>query len=424
MSFYAKSLSGTPTLITAFNDGYYNEVTFTTEWVRYEYTFTAGTNVTGSGFNLLTYASFPSTSASADLLVWGVQLVQGSTAKDYQKTETRLNIPRLDYSNGTCPSLLVEPQRTNLLTYSSSFDNGAWTPQTISVSANATTSPDGTTTAETLTPSGSGAYDNRVYQTNSVTSGAVYTLSVWAKSSASNAKLTLGLQNHGGQVFSITNEWERYSVAVTALSTGGNFNIYAGDVTPTTGVVNSSNVVTIWGAQLELGSYASSYIPTTSASVTRNADVISKTGISSLIGQTEGTLFVDLGLIKSGPLGADFGSIDDGTSQNRIHFFLNTSNKYGIYSEKLGATQWYFVSSVSPTGNDKLAIAYANNDVVLYINGTQVGSSNTFSVPATSAFRLNDRYDNAVKADVMQIKAEALWKTRLTNTQLAQLTSI
>jgi hypothetical protein len=52
--------------------------------------------------------------ASQSVYAWGSQLVEGSVAKDYQKTETRLNIPRLDYSNGTCPSLLVEPQRTNL----------------------------------------------------------------------------------------------------------------------------------------------------------------------------------------------------------------------------------------------------------------------------------------------------------------------
>jgi len=374
------------------------------------------------------FLSFPTNrillSQNGSIYVFGWQLVEGSTAKDYQKTETRLNIPRLDYSNGTCPSLLVEPQRTNILTYSSSFDNAAWTPQTISVSANATTSPDGTTTAETLTPSGSGAYDNRVYQTHSVTSGAVYTLSVWAKSSASNAKLTLGLQNHGGQVFSITNEWERYSVAVTALSTGGNFNIYAGDVTPTTGVVNSSNVVTIWGAQLEAGSYATSYIPTTSASVTRNADVISKTGISSLIGQTEGTLFCDV--LTS--------SIELGDYQTFVSVYGNGNNRVVIGKEQGTSNLFYYVNSngsvtfqiiTKPLGSYKIALAYKNGDSCLYINGVSVFTTSNavnFSTTLTD-FYINQR-PTGFEIGTLNMNSAALWTTRLTNDQLTALTTL
>lgn len=334
------------------------------------------------------------------------------------------NIPRLDYSNGTCPSILVEPQRTNLALYSSSFDNANWTAQTTSVSANATTAPDGTTTADTLTPSGSGAYDNRVYQTHTVTNGAVYTLSVWAKSSASNAKLTLGLQNHGGQVFTITDQWERYSVAVTALSTGGNFNIYAGDVTPTTGAVNSSNVVTIWGAQLEAGSYATSYIPTTSASVTRNADVISKTGISSLIGQTEGTLFVD------------FYNYANNTTQQGTPMQISASGFYtdAIYFEQYlgnwycavwnGGNQQFLASAGTLSeGWHKLAVAYKTNDIAYYVDGNLIATDTSASIPTCSQVYLGINGLSAFP-EQMGIKAAALWKTRLTNAQLATLTTI
>jgi hypothetical protein len=334
---------------------------------------------------------------------------------------------------------LVEVVPYNLFQYSQDFTNGVYSPNNITATANQTTAPDGTLTADKLTEDTSNSF-HRIVQ--SATGTGTYTISYYVKANGrtrvaiftpptdvgfnllTDEVINIGYGTSGASIENVGNDWHRVSLTFAA---SGSASCYIG-------LMNNSNQVTytgdgtsgiyVWGAQLEAGSYPTSYIPTTSASVTRNADVISKTGISSLIGQTEGTIFVDLGLIKSGPLGADFGSIDDGTSQNRIHFFLNTSNQYGIYSEKLGATQWYFVSSVSPTGNDKLAIAYANNDAVLYINGTQAGSTNTFSVPATTAFRLNDRYDNAVKADVMQIKAEALWPTRLTNTQLAQLTTI
>ena len=414
ISAYVKSNTGSSQTFRLFscNSLTSSNLTATTEWQRFEFTFTSTTDIIHG-------ISRNSSNATADLLVWGAQIVEGSVAKDYQKTETRLNIPRLDYSNGTCPSILVEPQRTNLLTYSSSFDNADWTAQTTIVSANATTAPDGTTTADTLTPSGSSAYDNRVYQTHTVTNGAVYTLSVWAKSSASNAKLTLGLQNHGGQVFSITDQWKRYSVAVTALNTGGNFNIYAGDVTPTTGVVNSSNVVTIWGAQLEAGSYATSYIPTTSASVTRNADVISKTGISSLIGQTEGTLFWDVDFQVVANNDAIF--IKDNASYDTFVFMQKESSGIiacGYYGS--GALQARIESSAVPTGRYKIAFAYKNNDFVMYLNGTQVGTDTSGTVSG-----LMDYFDlHWTESGCNNAYAAALWKTRLTNTQLAQLTTL
>lgn len=353
------------------------------------------------------------------LYIWGAQLNEGAL-KPYQKTETRLNIPRLDYSNGTCPSILVEPQRTNLLTYSSSFDNAAWTTQTISVTSNSTTAPDGTLTADTLTPSGSILFDNRVYQPQSVTNGVVYTLSVWAKSSVSNAKLTLALRNYGGQVFDITDQWERYSVQVTAGLLGGNFNIYAGDVTPITGAVNSSNVVTIWGAQLEAGSYATSYIPTTSASVTRNADVISKTGISSLIGQTEGTLYADFfidNILNGGNFNAflirsDYNNLvqvvyyADGT----IQFLVITA---GVLQVNISA------SSYLTAGHHKFAVTYKNNDFAFYVDGNLIGTDTSGSVPNTSILDLTE-----MSGAKQRYNSFALWKTRLTNTQLAQLTTI
>ena len=393
----------------------------------YRFSLTTATAITPStiymGLGQSNSETYTGNGTSA-IAFWGAQLNIGSTAKDYLRTETRLNIPRLDYSNGSCPSLLVEPQRTNLLTYSSSFDNsGAWTAQTTSVSANATTAPDGTTSAETLTPSGSVAYDNRVYQTQTVTGGAVYTMSVWAKSSASNAKLTLGLQNHGGQVFNITDQWERYSVAVTALDTYGNFNIYAGDVTPTTGTINSSNVVTIWGAQLEVGSYPTSYIPTTSAAVTRNADVISKTGISSLIGQTEGVVFMDINWQQKD--GVYFiNSISDGTTDNEIMmaFGSTDNNRLRFSIVNGGSASVSFDSTALASGRYKVAFAYANNDAVAYINGTQVFTDNTVSVPSTSEMKFL-RANNTLGYSGT-INASALWKTRLTNAELISLTTI
>ena len=92
LSFYAKSLSGTPTLYTAWNDDYVNEVTFTTDWVRYEYQYQYITHIQGSGLNLVTWTNLPTTSTSADLLVWGVQLEKASSLGAYIPNHTNAAI--------------------------------------------------------------------------------------------------------------------------------------------------------------------------------------------------------------------------------------------------------------------------------------------------------------------------------------------
>jgi hypothetical protein len=442
MSFYAKSLSGTPTLITAFNDGYYNEVTFTTEWVRYEYTFTAGTNVTGSGFNLLTFVSFPSTSASADLLVWGVQLVQGSTAKDYQKTETRLNIPRLDYSNGTCPSLLVEPQRTNEAPYSSSFDNAAWTKYQASITANNTTDPSGVLSADKFLDST--ANDIHATYAAFLISSAT-TISAYVKS-AEYTRVAISNLSDGGdvifnladgtivstpgnfvnsQIESLDNGW--YRISATTNGTSGYKAIgYS--------LVNNSNQTSfagtgtsglfIWGAQIEVGSYSTSYIPTTSASVTRNADVISKTSATALIGQTEGTIFGEFEVIpqKQDSMLCLMRDLAGGLYDD--FFYIRASSGVPAVSVRQGATTYVAINGTTALseGFHKFAFAYKQNDFAFYVDGVQIGTDNSGNVPTCNEIYLGnylDGFDREVSK-----KSFALWKTRLTNTQLAQLTSI
>jgi hypothetical protein len=451
MSFYAKSLSGTPTLITAFNDGYYNEVTFTTEWVRYEYTFTAGTNVTGSGFNLLTFVSFPSTSASADLLVWGVQLVQGSTAKDYQKTETRLNIPRLDYSNGTCPSLLVEPQRTNLFTYSSSFDNAAWTKNSVTITANATTSPSGVQDADKMILGNGSQVEPVAFQLLDTTANT-RTLTFFAKASEYNiAFARVGgsvtvpivlfelsgngsiLHNQNALSYSIEpleNGWYRCSMTYAhgiafAPNVGVCSPTYSVSATSVTSTGNGTSGIFIWGAQVEVGSYATSYIPTTSASVTRNADVISKTGISSLIGQTEGVIFYDFILSTTG---VDFTLANLYSSSNANSyslFYINPSNQVGVSMTNNGSTQCDIVVPTLALGRHRIAFAYKQNDFAVYVDGQLIATDTNGTIPTMDNFNLIgfNLAPSAYRQEV-NIYAAALWKTRLTNTQLAQLTTI
>lgn len=369
-------------------------------------------------------------SSSASFYAWGAQVVEGSVAKDYQKTETRINIPRLDYSNGTCPSILVEPQRTNLLLQSSSFSSLGWQNCCgASITSNSTISPSGIQDADTYGTSQSA----QLWQTVVASTNTTYTLSMWVKlGTATNlclvANNTAAWNTIGGQSFDSSNglntsTWTRISWTFNTPSIlpAGAINIHLGG-NAQTGLTQSTGTVYIWGAQLESGSYATSYIPTTSASVTRNADVISKTGISSLIGQTEGTLFWDV----QKQLGENDVrlNISDGTTNNWLFVGVEFSNYTRIYCNVGGVNQMNIYGAQLSNDFHKIAFAYKANDFVLYVDGVQVASHTSGSVPNCSRIDINAAYPTSGAFATNNNKAVALWKTRLTNTQLAQLTTI
>jgi hypothetical protein len=374
------------------------------------------------------YGTAGSPTAGDVTYLWGAQLVEGSAVKDYQKTETRLNIPRLDYSNGTCPSLLVEPQRTNLLTYSSSFDNAVWVKDNNGsgtlpvITANYATAPDGTMSADRAQFSnigGSGSASNYSMLIHfGLTLSSTGTATIYLKSNtSSNQEVLLYWAVGEGAVFTVTPEWQRFTLSNLSVgSTGLVLGTRGGSGSFFNGGDEVLDIL-VWGAQLEAGSYPTSYIPTTSASVTRNADVISKTGISSLIGQTEGSVFLDLDYTSNGT--NYLLQLGDNTT-NFIELYVAGGVLY--FSGYNGSAQWSISTAVS-TQHYKIAYAYKANDIVLYVNGTLIGTDTSAAIPTCSNLYLNQEFGGLYNQRQFY-NASALWKTRLTNTQLAQLTTI
>ena len=202
-----------------------------------------------------------------------------------------INIPRIDYTNGGCPSLLVEPQRTNLITYSEQFDNSSWFGDGLVVTANLTTSPSGIQNADLLTGNG---LNTQHYILTTVTQSAK-TYSVFAKMGSqryiqiltgdttaptANFDLQDGIANLVGSnstasIENYGNGWYR-CILQTNDSLAGDFYInFANSLTMNRfGATLSNGTVYVWGAQAEVASYATSYIPTVATSVTRNADVL------------------------------------------------------------------------------------------------------------------------------------------------------
>ena len=433
-SVYLKSATGANQNARIWIGATSQVVALTNEWQR----FTLTAVPTTATFDIQISTAI---SASIDVYAWGAQLVEGSTAKDYQKTETRLNIPRLDYSNGTCPSLLVEPQRTNLVTYSSSFDNAAWNKETgNSITSNTTISPSGIQDADTLTATNGNGMN--CYQVTPSLLTGTHTYSAYVKSNGTNLidlyvfAVGIGFASRGqinfsaetftvsiggtGMIENAGNGWYRISLTNTY-----NAFLSCGFLTDSTTGTRSVN---IWGAQLEAGSYPTSYIPTTSASVTRNADVISKTGISSLIGQTEGTLFVDVDFTHNNKGVYEYLAQVWEDNSNRILLYRSSNAKIGAYILRSGSIIYNFESLIVTNGKHKIAFVYKSGDIVFYIDGVAVNSS-TLSFTAFSSMSnydlgIHNASGSSIEIGDYPYSSAALWKTRLTNTQLASLTTL
>jgi len=202
--------------------------------------------------------------------------------------------PRFDHDpvTGESLGLLIEESRTNLLRYSEQFDQSVWAVGgTVSVVPNSALGPNGLMTADQITLGSTGA---RIGQFNLITTpGQTGTASVYLKNIDHVGQLTLRTGLAGGASYnlnlSLTSEWVRYELTTTHNGTQDvEFHIRETSANP-------SGSFLVFGAQLEEGSFPTSYIPTSGSAITRAADVasIEGTNFSSFYNQSEGTVFVD-----------------------------------------------------------------------------------------------------------------------------------
>ena len=348
----------------------------------------------------------------------GFQLVLGSTAKTYYPTTTRLNIPRVDYLNNANGSLLLEGQRTNALTYSIDFGQSFYIKDSgVSVGTTNNTSPSGLLDATKIDVTNG----NRIYA--NVTSGS-YIGSVFIKAGTfsyfkflgGNLDLVLGTIS-GGTIEDYGNGWYRVSKAITSIRP---FQIEAYPDSTYSAHTTSGNYY-IYGAQAEIGSYPTSYIPTSGATVTRLADSSSTTGLTSVIGQTEGTWQVKF--TKDNIDSYRMMTLWGGVSNRLIIYTLGDNLK--VFCTSGGVNQFdLIVSSAIGNGTFNVAFAYKANDFKVYVNGVSVYTNTSASVPISLNDLLFAQTDTGNLAFNHRVDAVTLFKTRLTNTELATLTTL
>jgi hypothetical protein len=363
--------------------------------------------------------------------------------------------PRFEFdSSGNCKGLLSEESRSNFVKASNNFST--WTPSNITIGSSPSISPDGTTNAALLTATATGI--NYPYAGMfSVLSNNTYTFSVWTKFEISFSILMYGTGfgvlllfdsttkqpttttiNSGttgitGKVESYPNGW--YRVSATITSTGTNFGeatiaLNKNKVT-TWGLSNASSIgdtLTVWGAQLEYGFFPTSYIPTTTASVTRSSDIttISGTNFSDWYNQSEGTVYSTFNANYVGS--TDGGRLfrignDTNFGGNRVDYVVTQIGNYQPYLASGGTNYFNGPGTIgfSANTNYKIALTLKQNDITGYVNSSLSTFDNTWVPFTANHLSLGTTIDGGFLNGC--IKRFTYYPKRLTNNQLSNLTS-
>lgn len=353
------------------------------------------------------------------------------TGSDGLLQTAAVDAPRLTYNPTTLAAegLLVEEQRTNLLLQSEAFDNAAWVKVNATVTANAAIAPDGSLSADTITLTASLGF---LGESVTVTQNTQYAVTFWVERGTAT-DLKYSVYNHTGLTdiiapttyFSSTSPtgWARISLVFTTPTGCTSVRVYPARDTGVTGTFN------VWGAQLEAGAFATSYIPTTTAQATRAADVAVMTGtnFSSWYNATAGTLLVD-GTINTPSATAISVAIDDGSATNRLRIGrLSGGNAFGGFaSAASGTVNVSTANSITLGTAYKAAFTFAAGDIAVVLNAGTAATGTPAVMPvgmqamilgANGPVGAQSQYANG------NIKSITYYPRRLANTELVSLTS-
>ena len=347
------------------------------------------------------------------------------------KEVTRDNVPRIDYTGGGCPHILAEPQRTNELTQSNQFDT-TWVQ-----SGTLTSGQDGVGGSTDAWKFENPNATSSLYQTD--TTSGVQTMSAYFKKNSNygvrffafgsvNCSTYFNL-NNGTVVLSINStakvesagaDWFRCSMTFDQTTSSCSFYVTNNNLTQVLGNI------TLQYAQLEVGSYATSYIPTEGTIATRAQETYkSAEDISGLINSDEGVLFVEMAALSNDSTRRTI-SLSNGTNTNRVVLrYDNANNRVQGFIQVGGATNGNINdNSYTITNFLKIAYKWKAGDFALWINGTEVAVSadaTSFGAGVLTQMQFNEG-DGAGKEYFGKVKQLQVYDTVLTDEELTLLT--
>ena len=347
------------------------------------------------------------------------------------------NIPRLDYTTGE-GVILLEPQSTNLITYSEDFNSYL---SNVTQELNSGISPSGVQNSSNIYPTTSGSTRG----VSAFVSGAVstsYTISVFAKSNGKNFVFCTNVSNSSYDVWfnlsngtvsgsgastakitSCGNDWYRLSYTSTSTSTTIWSRFLISDTNGSTSVTaNGTNGVYLWGAQLEALPYATSYIPTSGAIATRLADKVTGAGDATTFNSTEGVLYAEFKVFDSENSYKMIEINDESSSNNRVVLYVYGSNIFGFIKSN-GNTNLNVFSAETVTNFNKVALKWGSVNTALWVNGVEIntGAASTFAQNILSDLSL---VGAGTQYFYSKVKALAVFNEALTDVELECLTTI
>jgi hypothetical protein len=348
--------------------------------------------------------------------------------------DNRLNYPLLDGTVQTCPHLLLEPQRTNLITYSEDFSNAAWTKSDSSITSNAAISPDGTLNADKVT--GSGYLQN----VNSLTATNTYTFSFfWKKDTSNVVKILLSSTGTDEQLsintntlalisqlginsynnISYGNDWYRLSMTWTEANTEPTGIRISADES------DATSSLFIWGAMLEQSSYPTSYIPNygTALGVTRSAETCNNAGDVNTFNDSEGVLFAEISALAD-DLTVRCISISSGNYIDSVQLRYWSSSNTLEYRVVDGSVIVVFLRPVinNIVESNKILVKYKSNDCSIWVNGFKIATDTSATMPSgLSELAFDD--GNGTTPFYGKTKQLQYFDSALTDSELETLTS-
>ena len=389
-----------------------------------------------------------SASVGDSVYIQDAQLEVGLVATDYIESGATTgkaglleDEPRLDYTDSSCPALLLEPLRTNIFTQSEHFNGNAWTSYGgVVLTSNNAVSPEGVQNATKMIDAG-GVFDQIPYTQNTD-----YTYSVFAKTDTATS-ITIGFVDQsagylGGKI--------RYTFAtnvasVLVQSANGSVTAHREDygngwfrviIRFKTNVAQNYNYQFIefdggdgwiYGAQLEQGSYATSYIPTYGTSVTRGADLCNGAGDVNTFNSAEGVLYFEVAGFEN-DLSNRYISISDGTLNNtiRVFYYLDLGTTFFRKNVNGVQTTIFSTSDINKSERNKIAIKYNSTNFDIFSNGVKLSTnldSNSFPINTLSEvnFANADGFVSSFNGKVNQLLT---FNTALSDDECIALTTL
>jgi hypothetical protein len=318
------------------------------------------------------------------------------------------NLPRINYEGG-CGSWLFEPQSTNLVPYSEDFTQSNWIKHAAVVLTSGQLSPDGGNNAYKL----QGTIGSSFLLDGGFSAITPQSRSIYMRADTNGVIYTLG-DSQSNQI-NVTTEWQRFELQETSNA------FYAVDFR---GVGVTLDTVYIWGAQVEQQSYATSYIPTSGSSVTRNQDVCTNGGSLATINSTEGVLYAEIAAL-SDDLTFRSISLNDGSTDNFVTIrYRTSSNRIQVIVFSGGVLQ--FSNSFDVTNIldfNKVAISYNQSNFNYWVNGVKRANSTSGNTPV-GLNKLSFTRGSSSNYFYGKTKALAVWKEALSDSELQSLTTI